>query len=55
MYRSIPGARHQTNVPNSAETTTIAASETVLAKFALTLFSNPAAHLIQKLSLKPNN
>ena len=34
----MPGARQETNVPSSAETTTIAASETMLAEFALTLF-----------------
>ena len=34
----MPGARQETNVPSSAETTTIAASETMLAEFPLTLF-----------------
>jgi hypothetical protein len=48
----MPGARHETKVPKSADTITIAASETMLAKFALTLFLEPGGALTPKLSLK---
>jgi hypothetical protein len=48
----MPGADQETNVPSSAETMTIAASETVLAEFALTLFLEVAGDLAQKLALE---
>jgi len=55
MYWSIPGADQETNAPSSAETITIAASETVLAEFALTLFRESGGNVTPKLALKLRN
>jgi hypothetical protein len=52
MYWSIPGADQEANVPSSAETITIAASDAVLAEFSLTLFLEVAGDLAQKLALE---